>query len=107
MNASKLMVLTKKINDEDIECEVKNLFDEINVRIDPESDIHACHRIGSRGTIIVKLSNRKSVTEIMKSKTKLRFRDREKIFINESLCPTIRKITGCCNVLKKKGAAKD
>lgn len=93
------------LNGEDKVCD---LLSNIGVKIDPNSDIQACHRIKNR-KIIVKFSNRKTVHQIFVNKKKLKtldssdlkFKPSGKIFINESLCPHFRKLLGRCIRLNK------
>jgi len=93
--------IKKDIKDSDVEEKVCEILSSININIDREADIQACHRIGSKGTVITKFSNRKTVGEILKSKSDLANKNGDKIFINESLCGFYRKLRGRCGSLKK------
>ena len=93
---------------DDDEAKVCNLLEQIDVSINPETDIQACHRIKNK-RIIVKFSNRKIVRKIFVNKNKLKSMDKNDlnfkpsghIYINESLCPHYRLILGRCARLKK------
>ena len=87
------------VEDEDIENEVAKIITDLGIQISESRDIQACHRYGSKKTVIVKFTNRKMVGRILSSKSSLP----ENIFINESLCPRNKTIRGRCNVLKKAG----
>ena len=82
------------ISDCDLEDKSLEAFKGIGVSLSPEK-VHACHRIGRKDRVIIKLVNRKDVHAILVSKKKLKESDKSKIglkvntkvFINESLCP--------------------
>jgi len=92
--------IDKEIKDDDIEEKICEILEQINVDVDAEADIQACHRVRKKGTVIVKFTNRKTVGAIFKNKSALKNR-KDKIFINESLCPYYRKLRGKCALLKK------
>ena len=85
------------VKDEDIEGEVCRILDNVGISLDADKDIQACHRYGRNTTVIVKLSNRKSVKKILGIKTQLP----DDIFVSESLCPRNKARRGGCNRLKK------
>ena len=87
------------ISDEELEGKVVDLLAGIDVAIEPERDIQACHRYGKKNAVIVKFSNRKVVAKIMSVKSNLE----GNIFINESLCPKNKNFRTKCNLLKKAG----
>ena len=91
--------IDKNVDDDQVEEEVTKILSGIGIEIDKERDIQACHRYGSKNTVIVKFTNRKMVNSILSLKSTLS----EDIFINESLCPRNKTIRGRCNLLKKKG----
>ena len=94
--------IPKSTKDSDLESSFVDILNkEIDITVNPITDIQACHRIGNRGTVIVKLTNRKNVGKILSKKKSLDGREGSNIFINESLCPLNRKLRGCCNALKK------
>ena len=93
--------ISKNIEDNQIEDKVCEIISGIGVTINPLMDIQACHRVGQKGNVIVKFTNRKMIPKIMINKKKLQDRE-EKLFINESLCPLNRKLRGCCNKLLKE-----
>ena len=86
--------IPKSTKDSDLESSFVDILKEIDITVNPITDIQACHRIGNRGTVIVKLDSIE--------KKNLDGREGGNIFINESLCPLNRKLRGCCNALKKK-----
>lgn len=94
---------------ENVEHKVVSLLDKIDVSVNPETDIQACHRLSNKDKIIIKFTNRKTVHKIFQNKKKLKgiskenfdYPVNEKIFINESLCPHYRVILGRCNLLYK------
>lgn len=85
----------------DLERAIQDVLNDIDVEVS-DTDIQACHRIGNRGTVIVKFTNRKKVSSIFRNKKALQDRPGPTIYINESLCSTNRKLRGCCNALKKQ-----
>lgn len=89
--------IDKDVTDSDLEEKVVEILSNIDINIDADNDIQACHRIGRQGNVIVKFSNRKIVGKILSKKRNL---DND-IFINESLCPLNRKLRGCCSKLLK------
>ena len=97
------------VKHEDLENKVRHILSKIDVVIPPEN-IEACHRIGKKGTMIVKFSRRKDVSAIFSSKSKLKQADPNalgipndtKIYINESLCPENRKLWYYCKRLWNK-----
>lgn len=91
------------IKNDELESSVQKILGDINVKISVDVDIQACHRIGKKGTVIVKFSNRKTVGSVLKNKSKLRQQKGNVTYINESLCAMNRKIRGCCNALRKQG----
>ena len=93
--------IPKSTKDSDLESSFVDILKEIDITVNPITDIQACHRIGNRGTVIIKLTNRKNVGKILSKKKNLDGREGGNIFINESLCPLNRKLRGCCNALKK------
>ena len=91
--------IPESITHEDLEKKTIEIFASIGAKVVP-GNIHACHRIGKKGTTIIKLVNRKDVQMILSNKKKLKdtdktcigFENGTKIFINESLCPYYKGI---------------
>ena len=85
------------------------IFESLGVKLTKENDVQACHRIGSKGTTIIKLSNRQNIEKIMQRKFSLKgmkfealgFRENTKVFLNDSLCFYYRKLWGKCKDLFK------
>lgn len=80
------------IDDEEIEATCLKLLKFANVKVGTKTpttnDIHAAHRKGKKGTVILKFTNRKFAEFAMKNRDK--FRDNESyknMYINQSLCP--------------------
>jgi len=92
----------------DLEEKVRFIFTKIDCVI-PSERIEDCHRIGSKGTTIVKLSKRKDIKKIFANKKQLKEYDANslkipegsKIYINESLCPEYRELWIKCKLLWK------
>ena len=101
--------IPQNVKHEDLENKVRHILSKIDVVIPPEN-IEACHRIGKKGTTIVKFSRRKDVSAIFSSKNKLKqanpnalgIPNDTKIYINESLCPENRKLWYYCKRLWNK-----
>ena len=93
------------VSDKELENTVCEILSEIEVDLNPERDLQACHRIGRNGNVIVKFSNRKTVSLILSKKKYLQDK-RKNVYINESLCPLNRKLRGCCNKLIKEKKIK-
>ena len=96
-------------DDNKLEEVVVDLFKEAGVDVDA-NDFHAIHRLKNKPTIIAKLVNRRNAIKILKQKKTVRefsdakkkkFSAKGKIYINESLCPTYKKLYGICNSLFK------
>ena len=76
-------------------------------------DIVACHGLGETGRVIVDLLNRKDAQNVLEEKHKLRSmnlyddntgtNNKRKIFINQSLCPYYRKLSGMAKDLNNEG----
>ena len=102
------------ISNDDLEEKVRDIFNLIEAPVSAEN-IEACHRIGpkEKGRTIIKLSRRKDVFSVLKSKKK--FKDdvteddlegiglsrESKIYINESLCGASRELFYKATVLKR------
>jgi len=92
------------VTNTDLEDRILSIFDKINVEVSAK-DVEACHRIGSKGTTIIKLSRRKDVKnkKMLKEASLLSLNIPEdvKIYINESLCPEYKNIWYKCRKLWK------
>lgn len=91
--------MDNQIADEDLEGKVCELLQGINITVNAETDIQACHRYGKKKDVIVKFSNRKMVSKILAEKRNLP----ENVYINESLCPRNKALRGRCSMLKRDG----
>ena len=60
--------IPKSTKDSDLESCFVDILKEIDITVNPITDIQACHRIGNRGTVIVKLTNRKNDVKILLKK---------------------------------------
>ena len=84
-----------------------------------KSDFHAIHKLKNTNIVILKSVNRRTTLNILKSKKNLKNLNHEqkqklsdhglrnKIYINESLCPYYRGLFGKCNALFKKNLLKN
>jgi len=90
------------------------LFERLNVYITNENEIQACHRLKNKSDVIIKFSNRYQRNGILTNRKMLKDisgEDKEDlglnpngdVFINESLSPYNRKLTGIATILKKRG----
>ena len=52
--------IPKSTKDSDLESSFVDILKKIGITVNPITDIQACHRIGNRGTVIVKRTNRTS-----------------------------------------------
>ena len=76
-----------------------------------DKDIEDCHRVGKRGTTIVKFCKRKvskQVLNVRKDLTKLSMEDLQltgqgKLYINQSLCPYYRGLLSKSKSLHRMG----
>jgi len=79
------------VRDADLEGKVLKILKKIDVEVNP-MNIEACHRIGTKGNSIIKLSKRKDVKRIFDNKKNLKnidnnsigIPDGQRIYINES-----------------------
>ena len=103
--------LSNDIGNEDLDQAVVNVLKKIGVNVSTR-DFHAVHRLYNSSTVIAKAVNRRDVTDIFKKKkvlSNLTNADKEelkidkKVYINESLCPTYRRLFGKCVGLYKLG----
>ena len=100
--------IPESVGDEALEEKTIKLLKAINVNVSA-SDIQACHRLTKKTRVIVKFVNRKSAISCLRNKAKLKSLDLKKIglpaatiFINESLCPSYRRLFWRCNELYKQ-----
>ena len=100
--------IPESIGNEDLEAKTIKLLKAINVDV-TASDIQACHRLTKKSRVIVKFVNRKTAICCLRNKSKLKSIDKKKIgfeagaiFINESLCPSYRRLFWKCNELYKE-----
>ena len=101
--------LPDNANDGELEDAVIKTFDEAGVKVTKRS-FHAIHRLRNKKLVIAKLVNRRDALALLRNKKKLRelSPDRKrklktnKAYVNESLCPSYKRILGKCNALRKK-----
>ena len=87
--------IPNSVSDDGIEDEVIEILKEAKVNVNRQnikkSDVQAAHRKGKKGTVIVKVVNRKFVRAALLSKRNLkgskRYGDRTALFINDSFIP--------------------
>ena len=100
------------ISQNDLECEVCDIFRECDADIDPVN-IEACHRPKSNHwpkKVIAKLARRKDALKILRGKKKLKTTDLSPkgfspntiVFINENLCSYYRFLWLQCKILWSK-----
>ena len=101
--------LPDNTNDGELEVAVINTFEEAEVKVTKRS-IHAIHRLRNKKVVIAKLVNRRDALALLRNKEKLRELSPDgkrklktnKVYVNESLCPSYKRILGKCNALLKK-----
>ena len=88
--------IPESIQDDELEDCVSKIFNECDIPVDP-ANIEACYRLKSKARpkkVIIKLSRRKDVFNILQRKKKLKSVDITKVglpqgslvFVNQSLC---------------------
>ena len=101
--------IPESVPEEEIEQKVVDLLNHAGVGVTVD-DFHAVHRLKNKKIVIAKFISRKKAVASLKNKKKLRELDEPskvrfgvgKVFVNESLCPTYRRLFGICNSLFKK-----
>ena len=105
-----LVGLPENANDGKLEEAVIKTFKEAGVKVTKRS-FHAIHRLRNKKVVIPKLVNRRDALALLRNKKKLRELSPDgkrklkinKVYVNESLCPSYKRILSKCNaVLKKK-----
>ena len=84
-------------------------FEEVRVKVTKRS-VHAIHRLRNKKVVIAKLVNRRDALALLRNKKKLRELSPDgkrklktnKVYVNESLCPSYKRILGKCNAPLKK-----
>lgn len=102
------------ISDENLQKTVLNVLNEIDVHVDPKFVV-ACHRLPSKSstkskTTIVRFVNRRICESAFTNRNKLKHFDRTAVgfdqnvnlYINDSLCPFIKRLAWKCRILKKE-----
>ena len=62
--------ISKTVADDEVEEEVCKILKDIDITLEAENDIQACHRYGKKDVVIVKFSNRKLVYKVLSCKVK-------------------------------------
>ena len=104
--------IPKSIQDDDLEDCVTKIFNECDRPVDP-ANIEACHRLKWKAmskTVIINLSKRKDVFNILQRKKKLKSVDITKVglpqgsldFINQILCSYYKYLWSLCKRLHSK-----
>ena len=104
-----LVGLPDNTNDGDLEDAVIKTFEEAGVKVTKRS-FHAIHRLRNKKMVEAKLVNRRDALALLRNKKKLRELSPDgkrklktsKVYANESLCPSYKRIIGKCNALLKK-----
>ena len=84
-------------------------FDKAGVKVTKRS-FHAIHRLQNKKVVIAKLVNQRDALALLRNKKKLRKLSPDgkrklktiKVYVNESLSPSYKRILGKCNALLKK-----
>ena len=106
---NELCGLPEDADEEDLVNLVVDAFEVDEVPV-TRRDFHAIHELRNKKVVIAKLVNRQDATKILRNKKKLREMNNQdqkklksrKIYVNETLCRTYRKLLGKCNALQKK-----
>ena len=104
-----LVGLPDNTNDGELEDAVIKTFEEAGVKVTKRS-FHAIHRLRNKKMVEAKLVNRRDALALLRNKKKLRELlpdgkrklKTSKVYANESLCPSYKRIIGKCNALLKK-----
>ena len=85
--------IPQNVHQDNLEDEVIKIFDAMEVKVNGNQlskiQIHACHRIGKKNVVIVKVVNRKFATKALYSGSKLKdvnMYGNSKIYVNNSFC---------------------
>ena len=102
--------IPSSITNDLLEERVILIFEKLGVVMEA-MDIAVCHRLGETGRVIVKLL--KDAQNVLEERHKLRSKNlyddntdtnnKRKIFINQSLCPYYRKLSGMAKDLNNEG----
>ena len=57
--------ISKTVANDEVEEEVCKILKDIDITLEAENDIQACHRYGKKDVVIVKFSNRKLVNKVL------------------------------------------
>ena len=99
----------KSVANEDIEANVLEIINEIKEPRDPDytpMDFHACHRLHNKERVIVKMTHRKGLRAVIKSRPKLANKATQeklkigRVYIVESLAPQYKWLLFKCQQLK-------
>ena len=75
-----------------------------------KGSFHAIHRLRNKKVVIAKLVNRRDALALLRNEEKLRELSPDgkrklntnEVYLNESLCPSYKRVLGKCNELLKK-----
>ena len=103
-----LVGLPDNTDDGELEDAVIKTFEEAGVKVTKRS-FHVIHRLRNKKVVIVKLVNRRDALTLLRNKKKLRELSPDgkkklktnKVYVNESLFPSYKRILGKCNALLK------
>ena len=103
-----LVGLPDNANDGELEDAVIETFEEARVKVTKRS-FHPIHRLRNKKVVIAKLLNRRDALALLRDKKKLRELSPDgkrklktnKVYVNESLCPSYKCILSKCNALLK------
>ena len=106
----------KEVKDDDLETKVVEILNAIKEPEDDPitpADFHACHRLSQKDRGIVKMTHRKRMRAVIKSRTKLAKDEVQKrlkigrIFIVESMAGPYKRLFYQCQKLKSAGHIQD
>ena len=94
-----LVGLPDNTSNGELKDSVIKTFEEARVKVTKRS-VHAIHRLRNKKMVIAKLVNRRDALALLRNgKRKLKT---NKVYVNESLCPSYKRILGKCNAILKK-----
>ena len=104
-----LVGLPDNTSNGELKDSVIKTFEEARVKVTKRS-VPAIHRLRNKKVVIAKLVNRRDALALLRNKKKLRELSPDgkrklktnKVYVNESLCPSYKRILGKCNAILKK-----
>ena len=106
----------KDFPDKKIEAKVLEMLNEVKEEEEAPftaADFHACHRLAKKDRVIVKLTHRKRMRAVIKSRSKLSNKDTQtklqigRVYIVESMAGPYKRLLFKCQQLKSAGSIHD